>query len=258
MTSTCGLYSWRADKILRGVCVMLPHHCKYCHLTFRTQQGLHAHLSTQESCRLAHQESLTHQDLRCYDPHDPEALFCEDDPPLGWEEEALGATCDDFAHELPNMGPKAVREPGGMSGVTVEDVEDVDQPCYPPDIYMEVYPTEAGMPKGLVPTCFENLQCTQQEKRHLPYHPFPTLEEWKLAENLLNSKAKVNLLLKLPMVSVCPHTSHMHHLPNVLLIQMTNHPNALFHTSHTLLQLISRFLQARLQMCEHQGPREHT
>ncbi|KAF8521532.1 hypothetical protein JB92DRAFT_1809361 [Gautieria morchelliformis] len=75
---------------------MLPHCCKYCHRSFRTRQGLRAHLTTRASCHLAHEASLAQQAIRRYDPHDPEALFREDDPPLGWEDEAIDVTFDDI------------------------------------------------------------------------------------------------------------------------------------------------------------------
>ncbi|KAF8511158.1 hypothetical protein JB92DRAFT_3083509 [Gautieria morchelliformis] len=88
-------------------------------------------------------------------------------------------------------------------------------------MYVESYPGEAGTPKGTARTGFEELQHTQKGNNHQVYHPFPTLDEWKLAENLMRSglsHAKIDRLLALPT--------------------MVTRANASFHNSRSLLQLI--------------------
>ncbi|KAF8505172.1 hypothetical protein JB92DRAFT_3084154 [Gautieria morchelliformis] len=102
--------------------------------------------------------------------------------------------------------------------VSIEEVEDQDDT---PDMYVESYPGEAGTPKGTARTGFEELRHTQKGNNHQVYHPFPTLDEWKLAENLMRSglsHAKIDRLLALPT--------------------MVTRANASFHNSRSLLQLI--------------------
>ncbi|KAF8488230.1 hypothetical protein JB92DRAFT_2563717, partial [Gautieria morchelliformis] len=89
-------------------------------------------------------------------------------------------------------------------------------------------------------TGFEELRHTQKGNNHQVYHPFPNLDEWKLAENLMRSglsHAKIDRLLALPTVSVYAHILH-HHIPTIYVCQMVTRANASFHNSRSLLQLI--------------------
>jgi hypothetical protein len=156
--------------------------CQYCGCQFLTEQGLAAHTSRVDACRIAFRQEIS-------------ALKAK---------RRRGEDCPGELDVTPNSLPADVHQPSAeppskRQRTTIEDVEDEEGPQY----YKEEF-EGAGQVYGRAQTQFERYKSEQEKRKLEPWAPYRDKDEWELVQWLVKHRVTqrgIDAYLRLKIVS---------------------------------------------------------
>lgn len=194
------------------------HTCFNCHKSLSTRQGLRAHIQNRRACRTAWRVRIAAQNVRIYDPEDPDAHPRDDEPHSDWEGTGLGMGLEDLRDEDSPRRPrspsldlqddrpaqtahKGANDAQSHRRTRVEEVPDEDEAG---DMtVIDEFPKPAATAQGQGKTSFERILEENRAQGRGHFYPFDDEEEWELAETLMTSgmsQGQMDKLLRLPIV----------------------------------------------------------